>query len=354
LQTVTGTDGFVARSVVPAGQKKMADPNEEYSVARNADRMIGDPRWKPVGKRWRLSGDGKWLWKGDTSSDEITGHMFGYYFYYELVADEARKERVRRHVANIMDHIIDNGYVLRDPVDGQPTRWGVWAPEMLQGDPDWRVEMPINSFEILFYLKTTHHITGNKKYDREYRRLIEKHGYAEAARRPKAIGRSERSHIDDGLLLYATPGLLRCEQDSELRAIYMEGVTWAYRTVENEQNPFFNYIFGLIGGENFHNEESVAFLRDQPLDLIQWRVDSARREDVEFVRRPIYDDVQVDRMLPPSERGIMRWDKNPWAVVSGDFSDPEGHLESSGVFWLCPYWMGRYCEFIQRPKDDAG
>ena len=353
LQTVTGTDGFVARSVVPATQTKMADPNEDYSVARNAGRMIGDARWKPVSKRWRLSADGKWLWKGDTSSDEITGHMFAYYFYYELAADEAHKERVRRHVANIVDHIVDNGYVFRDPVDGQPTRWGVWAPEMLQNDPDWRVEMPINSFEILSYLKTAHHITGDDKYDKEYRKLIEEHGYAEATRRPKAIGLSERSHIDDGLLLSATPALVLNEKDPALRALYVEGVTWAYRTVENEQNPFFNYIFGFIGGENFHNEESVAFLRDQPLDLIQWRVDSSRREDVEFVRRPIFEDMQTSRMLPPSERGVMRWDKNPWAVVSGDFCDLEGRLESSGVFWLFPYWMGRYCGFIQGPSSEG-
>jgi hypothetical protein len=54
------------------------------------------------------------------------------------------------------------------------------------------------------------------------------------------------------------------------------------------------------------------------------------------------DPLRTSRMLPPSERGVMRWDKNPWDVISGDSSDPEGHRESSGVFWLLPYSMGRY------------
>jgi hypothetical protein len=275
--------------------------------------------------------------------------MFGYLYYHNLVADEVQKERVRRLVRKIMDYIIEGGYVLRD-IDGKATRWGVWSPEKLNHDPDWRVERPINSFEILSFLKTAYYITGDRKYQDEYLMLIENYEYAEATRRPKAYGPSERTHIDDELLALATPGLMLYENDPRLRATYMEGITWAYRTVENDQNPFFNLTFGLIGGKDFHLEESVAFLRDTSLDLRQWTVDNSRREDIELVRRPMLEPRQTSRMLPPSERGVMRWDKNPWSVISGDFSDEQGSLESSGVFWLLPYWMGRYYGFIQGPK----
>ncbi len=346
LQTVTDTDGFVARTVIPSTWTEMADPNEDVSPEEAVERRVDDPRYKIVRKRWRPSADGKWLWKGDTSSDEITGHFFGYYFYYELAADEERKERIRRHVQRIMDYIIDGGYVLRDPIDGKATRWGVWAPERLNGDPEWRVESPINSFEILSFLKTTYHITGDEKYQREYEKLIGEHHYAENVRRPKAYALSERTHIDDELLMLSAPGLILNEENPVLRSIYMEGLTWAYRTVDDEQNPYFNFTFGLIGGENFRLKESVEFLRDAPLDLVQWRIDNSKREDVALVRRPMLEPLQLDRMLPPSERGVMRWDKNPWEVISGDFSDPEGRLESSGVFWLLPYWMGRHAGFI--------
>jgi len=346
LQTVTGTEGFVARTVVPSDWTEMADPNEEISPKEAAERRVRDPRYKIVPTRWRPSKDGQWLWKGDTSSDEITGHFSGYYFYYELAADANQKERVRRHVRKIMDYIIDGGYVLRD-IDGKATRWGVWSPEKLHGDPDWRVECPINSFEILSFLKTTYHITGDAKYQQEYEKLIRDHNYAENVRRPKAYGLSERTHIDDELLMLAAPGLILTEDDPYLRSIYMEGVTWAYRTVENDQNPYFNFTFGLLGGENFHLDESIEFLRDTPLDLVQWRVDNSKREDIALVRRPMLEPLQLERMPPPSERGVMRWDKNPWEAISGDFSDTEGHLESCGVFWLLPYWMGRYCGFIQ-------
>jgi len=348
LQTVTGTPGFVARTVVPANWTQMADANESVSPEKAVERRAHDPRNKVVEERWRKSADGQWLWKGDTSSDEITGHMFGYLWYFELAADSDRKSRVRRLVSRIVDGIIEGGYVLRD-IDGRATRWGVWSPERLNHDPDWRVEKPINSFEILSFLRMAHHLTGEARYDAEFRKLVEQHGYAENASRPKAYGVAERTHIDDELLALAAPGLLLHEPRSELRARLMLGYAWAYHTVENEQNPFFNFVYGLLGGGDFHLPDSVAFLRDAPLDLRQWTVDNSGRADVSLVRHPMPEPLQLDRMLPPSERGVMRWDKNPWEAISGDFSDPEGRLESCGVFWLLPYWMGRYAGFLQAP-----
>ncbi len=130
----------------------------------------------------------------------------------------------------------------------------------------------------------------------------------------------------------------------------MEGLTWAFRTVENDWNPYFNFTFGLIGGKNFQLDQSIEFLRDQPLDLVQWTVDSSKREDLSLVRFPMLEPLQTSRMLPPSERGVMRWDKNPWNTISGDFHDSSGRLESCGVFWLLPYWMGRYYEYIDAPE----
>ena len=348
LQTVTSTKGFVARTIIPSDSKEMADPNRTYTPQEKAAAQVLDYRDKPVEKRWRLSADGKWLWKGDTSSDEITGHLFGYLLYYDLAADAERKERVKKLVAKIMDGIIDGGYVLRD-IDGTHTRWGVWSPEKLNHDSDWRVERPINSFEILSYLKAAYHITNNQKYQDEYKELITKHGYAENARRPKSYERADRTHIDDELLMFAAPALLLYENDPELSAIYKEAFTWVYRTVENDHNPFFNFMFGFLGGENAHVEDCVSFLRDQPLDLTQWMVDNSKREDIQWLRVPMMEPLQTNRMLPPSERGVMRWDKNPWEVISGDFYDAEGRLESSGVFWLMPYWLGRYCGYISEP-----
>lgn len=351
LRVVTDSDGFFARTVVPSTWETMADMNEDFTDEQIAERLVRDPRWKPVEKRWRLSSDGKWYWKGDTSSDEIVGHFAGYLFYHDLVADDARKERVANHVKTIMDHVIRHDYTLTDPIDGKPTRWGVWTPEILHTDQDWWVEGQINAVEMMSFLKLTHYLTGEAKYERLYEKWLDMYNFKEIARRPKAPNRSEWSHIDDTIMAEIMPVLLQKETDSELRERYMEGFTWSYRMVENDQNPWFNFTYGMLGGENFQLTESVEFLRDQPLDLIQWQIDNSFREDIDLVRNPMQEPLQTSRMLPPSERGVMRWDKNPWAHISGDFSHPEGILESSGVFWLLPYWMGRYCGFIEAPME---
>ena len=159
---VTETPGFVARTVIPSDWDQMADRNRTYTPQQVAAEQLANPRFKRVENRWRKSGDGKWLWKGDTSSDEITGHYFAYALYYDLVADREERRRVAQLVRRITDFIIDGGYTLRD-IDGKPTLWGVWSPERLLEDPDWQPERGCNSVEILSYLAVAHHITGDAK-----------------------------------------------------------------------------------------------------------------------------------------------------------------------------------------------
>ena len=60
LYRVTGVAGLMARSTV--------SPGEAHSGTHDVE-------------TWRNStvpGFEKWLWKGDTSSDEVVGHMFAY------------------------------------------------------------------------------------------------------------------------------------------------------------------------------------------------------------------------------------------------------------------------------------
>jgi len=345
LQTVTGTPGFIARTVIPSDWTHMHDPNEELSDAEWAARRVEDPRNKRVPIRWRKSKDGRWLWKGDTSSDETTAHLFGSLFYHDLAADETERGRVRDQVCRIVDHIVDHGYVLKD-LDGTHTRWGVWAPERLNHDPDWAAEAGINSVEILSYLKLAHHVSGAEKYRQHYLRLLNEHHYRNNVVRAKTLNPATRTHIDDELLAFAWPALLMLEKDPELAAVYRRAFESWHEAVKRDHTPFFEFLYAALTGDRGNLSTSVEFLRDQPLDLVRWTVDNSRREDLRLVRVPELEEIQTDRLLPPSERGVPRTDENPWRAVQGD----GGQTESDGVFWLLPYWMGRYYGFMQAPK----
>ncbi len=349
LHDVTGTPGFFARTVVPADWTEMHDMNQAFTDEEVAARRVGDPRFRYVERRWRPSADGKWLWKGDTSSDEVNGHYMGFYWFYELVADDAQKARAAQYVTELTDYIIENDYNFVDPETGVYTRWGVWNEDILQNNHDWWVESIINRYEILAYLRITEYLSGDDKYGQELQRLVDTYNYKEYLRRPKAHRISEQSRIDDGMIYEMGPILYNLEKDPELRSLLNEGLTWVYQIVEDDQSPYFNFSMAQCGGVETHRDQSIAFLRDQPLDLRQWVVDNSVREDITLVRRPMQDSLQTSRMVPPSERGVMRWDKNPWEYISGDFGGADGMLESSGVFWLMPYWLGRYLGEIEAP-----
>ena len=347
LQEVTGTSGFFARTVVPAEWTKIHDGNETIPAETRADRAVQNPRDKPLDNRWRRSADGKWLWKGDTSSDETTMHMFGYSVYYRLAADEAERSIIRDHVRRIVDYMIDGGFTFRD-IDGRPTLWAVWSAEKLNGDPDWRAERWLNGLEILAYLHFAESVTGDAKYKLAARELIEKHHYDRYARHPLATEPSERTSFDQELA-GAVLQLALQEQDPAMRPIYEEGLFFWWEHVRPEDSPFFNFLWASAAHPHSAGElnldRAIDVLRDEPLDLVQWTVDSRKREDVRLLHQPMLDDTQVDRILPPSERATIRTDSNLYSAVRGE----DGMSESSGVFWLIPYWMGRYQGYIQGP-----
>ncbi len=346
LQTITGTDGFVARTFIPSDWEQMHDANREWTPRERADRKVSDPRYKPVEERWRPTPDGEWLWKGDTSSDEITGHFYFFHYYYDLVATEEEKETLRTHVAKVMDYIIDGGYVLRD-IDGESTRWGVWAPERLNEDPDWQAERGVNSAEICSFLLVAHHITGDQKYRDEYERLLFEGNYLENIRTAKNYGASQNTRIDDILLTLTFPALFKYEDDPDILAEYRESLERWYAGIANEQNPWSNFTYGMITGLPPALEDSLFFLRDAPLDRMNWRWDHTLREDIQIVRAPILEQPSTHRLLPPSERAVVRWDKNPWMHQAGD----GGRTEWAPTFWLLPYWQGRYAGYIAAPEE---
>ena len=341
LQTVTGTEGFFARSIVPRDWAAVNDPNRTYTPQEVADHLVKDPRFKPVETRWRESKDGKWLWKGDTSTDEMDGHMMAYFFYYELAANQEEKALIRDHVKKIIDRLIETKYNLLD-IDGTPTHWAIWAPDQLNRDPEWASERSINSFELLTYLKFAGHLTGDDKYEKEYRRLIDKEGYLENVSHLNQKNPAWQIYFDRTLEGYLFPILLRYETDPKLKTFYNQLIEeWMSNQPEGE-NLINNLMYTFATGKVVNTRQTIDFLRDSPLDLMDWPIDHTLREDVHIVRSPILEEVQISELPPASERATVRWDKNPWAAKQGDLK-----MIREPVFWLWPYWMSRYQKIIQ-------
>lgn len=322
LEMVTGIPGYPARSYATASDK--------VKQSRS-----------PHPKQWHFSPDGKWQWLDDTSSDEITGHIFTLSLFYELVADTAQKIRVKALISRIVTHIVDNDFRLID-LDGKPTRWGIWHPDSLNHSENWMYERGLNSLQILSFLKTAIHYTGNPKFEKAYQTLVKKHGYARNAVAVKMYGPYETSHSDDILNLFPYYGLLRYAGNDTSYTYFVKSLERSWRNVRNDRMPVWNVIASALLGKDCDLDIALKELREYPLDLIDWTMDNSHRWDLET-------DPMVDRgrqqqavyPVPTPESGVSRWNTNPKRLKVGQ----AGQTEETGTYFLFAYWMGRYYGF---------
>jgi len=322
-EEITPIDGFPARAI--------------YAVGEDAIKASTGSAGRP--SEWNLTDDGLWEWKGDTSSDEVMSHIFTVSLFHDLVAKGREKEAAKEHLQRIIDHIIDNGWCLRD-LDGKPTVWARWEPEFIN-NPMHSDERGLNSIQALSFVAIANVIIGGQKYQDARQQLLD-WDYDKNALRQKITPRY--THFDDRLAFLAYYPLLRYETDPELRATIMRSMqrSWEIKRVENQ--PWFCYIYGALTGNECENERAVRQLREHPLDCTNFAFTNSHRHDLQVPAG--YTNYVVDKHKPmgPREQGIRRWDRNPLELDGGGgrgILDPSSYLDA--------YWMGRYYGFIKAP-----
>ena len=135
---------------------------------------------------------------------------------------------------------------------------------------------------------------------------------------------------------------MKYENDPALRNEYKAHMDQWFEKYKETTSPLLNFTYNYLAGGQDELENSIFFLKDAPLDLVDWQFDNGRREDLQEVRKPILETLQVHELRPPSEYRTMRWDRNPFVTIGGNPAQ-----ERDPVYWLLPYWMGRYLELIE-------
>jgi len=322
LESITGIPGFPARS-----------------FAKVRDDAL------PRDGEWHDTPDGAWRWKGDTSSDEIVGHFFVHAVYYDLVADESEKPALRGTIDRIADHILRNKYQLID-VDGQRTRWGWWGPEAIWQDPD---ETGLRALHMLSHLRVALHMTADPdsraRYQAAYDDLVRTHKYHLLTRNQKVMVPGSINHSDDEQAFLSFYPLLKYETDPAVLAVYRQALDRSWRIERRERNPLWNFVYAAGTGANeFDRDESLRTLRQIPMDQIQWDVVNSNRQDLVIdVLNDRFNRRQALTVLPYDELPMWKWNGNPFGLDGGN----GGRTEGDGVYFLLPYWLGRYHRFIE-------
>ncbi len=319
LLDVTGIPGFPARALVYDGERAF-----RTGPAANWYRSPRDPRVR---------------YKAETSADEIDGHYLAWYVYSQLVANRREKLEIARACRQVTTHILNHNYTLVGP-NGKPTRWGVWTPDKLNNDPDWRAERGLNSLALLSHLRVALRLCPSARFASAYRTLVTRHHYALNTVEQKIMPPfGDNNHSDDQLAAIAYYPLLRLETDPGLRALYRQSLERTQAILRPERSPFYNFLYAALTGRTEDVAPGVRWLEDAPLDLRDWTISNRARADVAFdATAGRQQEAQLTRVLPPNETRIGRWNRNPYEAEGGT----GGRREADGAFWLLPYWMARY------------
>jgi len=292
-----------------------------------------------------------WVWKADTSSDEISGHMFVYPIYHRLLGGEAgvlnasEAAALRATVDGLVGGIVAANMTLIDPATAAATTWGKWSPKWLDATRSWSDDRGLRALELLSYLAGAEEVTGDARYRRAAEALRATHGYGRMMVNAKITDPCDDNHSDDEeaflplytyLVAYAKLGRKR-EPDFDAtlarfcRVTRREGASLYLAVCA---------LAGATGGDVAGAPPPPAALaenlRSWPLELIKWDTVNSRRADLRHRPPPL--DAQSSTAVPPREAARFRWNADPYRMDDGS----RGLGEGDPGAWLLSYWLARY------------
>ena len=214
----------------------------------------------------------------------------------------------------------------------------------------------LNSSNIVAMLQTAYHFTKKEKYKAKAFELMKKHGYYENLMRPmKIIGQApgnasdwskmlsgDWNHSDDEMYYMGYWGLYRYAFNDTLKANYKKAIVDHWQFERPEKDGLWNILTAITGIQDFDLEESVWYLQEYPLDMIDWTVKNSHRKDIELLP-PNFIEQTTKEVLPPDELGIIRHNNSRFILDRNGRGSSE---MSAGDIWLLPYWAGRYLGVI--------
>jgi hypothetical protein len=197
-------------------------------------------------------------------------------------------------------------------------------------------------------VKVALHMTSDRaaraRFQAAYDDLVSNHRYHLLTRNQKTMVPGAINHSDDELAFLAYYPLLQYETDPRLLAVYRHSLERSWRIERPERNPLWNFIYAAgSAAKEFDRAPSLRTLQEIPMDQITWSVRNSQRQDVAIdSARDRFNRIQGLTVLPHDELPLWKWNENPYRLDGGD----SGRAEGDGVYFLLPYWMGRYHRLI--------
>ncbi len=300
-------------------------------------------------------------YKGDTSSDEITHHYMHILVAHEFLGceDPEYDALLKTAAINTMNHIIDNGFALRE-ANGKPTTWAKWNEEYFNSGMGW-ADACLNAAELLMFLRVTMHVTGEKgRFQETYDKLCERgydklttghfNRFHQVCLQAEIDDREDIMYGDHNLAVLSLWGLATLEPDEERRELFRQGFrSWRY-SLAPEFNPCYDFPYFLSDPENAKPDAErikTWFYRFNVSRLASAVSLTSRRD---YPVRHFMGGYRGVSALPTNdERFIAKLDRDPLEYKNED-SGGALCVESCYVFTF-GYWLGRYFGFIEEGEE---
>ena len=298
LIDVTGTD-LLARCALPADSPYVKDiSSEEAQHGIYSGSIYGAP----------------WIWVGDTSRDAYSGVFFGLAVAYDFVNDQG----VRNWVSFLVTRML--GYL-------QDSFWNVVMPD--GGITTTFLARPDQQLALLLVGR---HVNGGK-FGGDYSGASN----ALSPTVPIPVGidcaNETSSYFKFNLDYINFYTLLRLGSGY---SGFWYGLAYdeLRSTTDGHANAFFNMIDRAVGGPDRRRDAETRALMDAWLQ--RPRTDIFRDFSLAF---PICGD-NACKPLPVQDRVTTDfvWQRSPFQVSGGG----DGNIETAGIDYILPYWMGRY------------
>ena len=300
LVDVTGTD-LLARFLIPR--------SSPY-----ADAVLGDEARHGIHEATYQGQPYAWL--GNTSRDQYSGVFFGLGVAYDLVDDAELRALIRSDVTRMLAFLTRNSWSVRMPDGSTSTTFLGRADQQLA------------------LLQVGRRVDA-ARWDATYRTtrsaLAGSVGFPILLECSDPHGSYYKFNLDH-IHLY---NLIRLEEAGTYRSMYLSAFTRLRNCTGTHGNAHFNLIDrGLRGANATRDAETVSL-------LTLWL--QRPRRDYYVNNAGKYAACGTNRAcapIPVNDRYTtdFLWQRSPFQLAGGG----DGTVESPGVDYLLPYWMGRY------------
>ncbi len=300
LVDVTGANNLLARCAVPADSPLAAGPrSEEAQHGEYKGEFDGD----------------SYYWIGNTSRDQYMGVFFGLSVAYEFIDDSAMRSGISDIVTRLIDRLLEK---------------------------EWAVVMPNGNTSTVFWLRGDQQLSilqvGRQVNPAKFGPIYSSAGSAFGVRTPYLVESLDEhgSYFKFNVGAITLYNLIRLEPpDSARRPDYLDAYDTFRKTVDGHGNAFFNVIDRALRGANAKRDAETIE------SLAAWLLRPRRDSYVDL--RSKYRMCGGDRACNPIPvvervRTDFLWQRSPFLLYGGG----EGKIESAGIDFILPYWMGRY------------